>query len=219
MSEPEDSTFDPAGISDEGLLTGHEKLLDKQPDERARYNLLPLGLLFFFSGLILFAATYLNRYSGHFDPTIFDENALPLPKGQAAEVKVDPVALGKKVFSNPTYCVQCHQATGLGLPGTYPPLAGSEWVNGPEARVISIVLYGLQGSVHVQGKTFAAAAMPSFGPSGFNLNDQQIAAVLTYVRQEWGNKSGPVAPEQVAAVRAKDGNRGAWAESDLLQIK
>jgi mono/diheme cytochrome c family protein len=218
MSAPGESGFDPASISDEALLAAHEKLLDKQPDEKAKYKLMPLGLLFFFSGLILFAATYLNRYSGHFDPTIFNENTLPT-KGQIAEVKVDPVVLGKKIFSVPTYCVQCHQATGLGLPGTYPPLAGSEWANGPANRVISIILYGLQGTVHVEGKTFNAAAMPSFGPSGFNLNDQQLAAVLTYVRQEWGNKSGPITPEQVAAVRAQDGAHGAWSESDLLQIK
>jgi mono/diheme cytochrome c family protein len=218
MSAPQDPNFDPAGISDEALLAAHEQLLDKQPDERARYKLMPLVLLFFFSGLILFAATYLNRYSGHYNPAIFDENALP-STGAAAAVAVDPLVLGKAVFSVPNYCVQCHQATGLGLPGTYPPLAGSEWVNGPEDRVISIVLYGLQGPVHVKGTAFGAAAMPSFGPSGFNLSDEKIAAVLTYVRQEWGNQSGPISADQVAAVRAKDGNHGAWAESDLLQIK
>jgi mono/diheme cytochrome c family protein len=217
-AEPRDPKFEPAGISDEELLAAHEKLLDKQPDERARYKLMPLGLLFFFSGLILFAATYLNRYSGHFDPTIFDENALP-SKGSAEQAVVDPIAMGKKVFLVPTYCVQCHQATGLGLPGTYPPLAGSEWVNGPDNRVISIVLYGLQGPVTVKGTVFKAAAMPSFGPSGFNLGDEKIAAVLTYVRQEWGNKSGPITADQVAAVRTQDGNHGAWSESDLQQIK
>jgi len=218
MSPPPDPAFEPAGISDEALLAAHETALAKQPDERARYKLMPLVLLFFFSGLILFAATYLNRYSGHFDPAIFDENALP-SSGVAAAVAVDPIVLGKTVFSVPNYCVQCHQATGLGLPGTYPPLAGSEWVNGPEDRVISILLYGLQGPVHVAGHAFGAAAMPSFGPSGFNLSDEKIAAVLTYVRQEWGNKSGAITADQVAAVRAKDGNRGAWSEGDLLQVK
>ena len=179
---------------------------------------MPLTLLFFFSGLILFAATYLNRYSGHYDPTIFDENALP-SKGGAAEAKVDPIVFGKSLFSQSTACIQCHQATGQGIPGTYPPLAGSDFVNGPADRVISIVLYGLQGPVHVSGKTFNAAVMPSFGPSGFNWSDEKLAAVLTYVRQEWTNKSAPITPEQVAAVRAKDGSRGAWSESDLLQIK
>jgi mono/diheme cytochrome c family protein len=85
--------------------------------------------------------------------------------------------------------------------------------------VIRIVLDGLQGPVHVEGKAFGSAVMPAFGPSGFNLSDEQIAAVLTYVRQEWGNKSGPISADQVAAVRTQDGNHGAWSESDLQQVK
>ena len=171
---------------------------------------MPLCLLFFtFSGLILFAATYLNRYSGHFDPAIFNENALP-SKGGAAEAKIDPIVFGKSLFSQSTACIQCHQATGQGIPGTYPPLAGSDFVNGPADRVISIVLYGLQGPVHVSGKTFNAAVMPSFGPSGFNWSDEKIAAVLTYVRQAFGNKSAPITPtrSRPSAPRTAAAGRG-----------
>ncbi len=214
---PNDPTFQPAAQTDEELLNAHEALLAKQPDDRAHYKLMPLALLFFFSGLILFAATYLNRYSGHFDKTIYDENALPTDHN--VEVKIDPVVFGKQLFASSGACVTCHQASGQGVPGTYPPLAGSEWVNGPDERVISIVLYGLQGTVHVTSKSFNAAVMPSFGPSGFNWSDEKIADVLTYVRQEWGNKASAVTADQVAAVRAKDGAHTAWTEPDLLQIK
>jgi len=215
---PHDSSFQPAVITDEELLAAHEKLLEKQPDDRAHYKLMPLGLLFFFSGLILFAATYLNRYSGHYDSSIYNENALPT--AGAAEAPIDPVVMGKRLFNQAGACVTCHQPTGQGIPGTYPPLAGSEWINGPEDRVISIVLYGLQGTVHVDGKAFTTAAvMPSFGPSGFSWSDDKIADVLTYVRQEWGNKGGPITADAVAAIRAKDGSRAAWSEADLLQIK
>jgi hypothetical protein len=72
MSTPsnQDPRLDQAAASDESLLAAHEKLLGKQPDEKARYKLLPLTLLFLFSGLIFFAGTYLNRYSGLFDPKI-----------------------------------------------------------------------------------------------------------------------------------------------------
>jgi mono/diheme cytochrome c family protein len=213
----QDPTYQPAAVTDAELLAAHEKLLEKQPDDRAHYKLMPLGLLFFFSGLILFAATYLNRYSGHFDPSIYNENALPTKGG--GEVKIDPIVLGKRLFNQSGACVTCHQPTGLGVVGTYPPLAGSEWVNGPEERVISILLYGLQGTVHVTGKSFNAAVMPSFGASGFGWSDDKIADVLTYVRQEWGNKGGPITADQVAAIRAKVGSRAAWSESDLLQIK
>lgn len=218
MNPTDPESQDPSAIGDDQLLAAHEKLLGHQPDEKAHYRLLPLIMLFCFSGLVLFAATYLNRYAGHFDASIFDETQLP-SKGGVVEAPINPVELGSRLFHQGGACVSCHQATGLGLPGAFPPLAGSEWVNGPQNRVVSIVLYGLQGTVHVKGMTFGAAAMPAFGPSGFNWSNEQIAAVLSFVRQEWGNKSPGISPDTVATIREKDGNRGAWAEADLLKIK
>jgi mono/diheme cytochrome c family protein len=212
-----DPRFEPAAQSDEALLAAHEQLLQTQPDNGARYRLMPLILLFTFSGLILFAATYLNRYSGHYAPTVFNENSLP-STGEA-EVKVDPVAMGQRLFNTPGACVQCHQAAGTGMPGIYPPLAGSEWANGPADRVIHIVLYGLQGPITVEGKTFGSAVMPAFGAAGFNWSDDKLAAVLTYVRQEWGNKGGAITADQVAAVRAKAGARAAMTAAELEAIK
>jgi mono/diheme cytochrome c family protein len=213
-----DSRQVPAAINDENLLTSHEKLLGRQPDDSANYRLLPLGILFFLSGLILFSATYLNRYSGHFAPTIYDENLKP-SQGPAEAAKVDPVALGKRLFNTPGACVSCHQPTGQGVPGVYPPLAGSEWAQGPENRVLRILLNGLSGPVSVKGATYNVSAMPAFGPSGSNWSDDKIAAVLTYVRQEWGNKAPPISPEKVAAIRAQVADHGVWTASDLLQVK
>jgi mono/diheme cytochrome c family protein len=218
-SSPSDPRLDQAAATDESLLAAHEKLFGKKTDERGRYRLLPLNLLFVFSGLIYFAGTYLNRYSGHFDPHIYDENAKP-HKGEVAGVKVDPVALGKKLFNNAA-CNTCHQATGLGVPTVYPPLAGSEWVVGSEERVIRIVLYGLQGPVTVTGTAFNVAKMPSFGKvagSGFNWSDDKIAAVLTYVRQEWGNTGAAITPEKVAEIHAKEGDRKEWTQDELQKI-
>jgi mono/diheme cytochrome c family protein len=215
-----DPRLDQAAASDESLMESHEKLLGRQPDEGARYRLLPIGILFTLSGLILFSGTYLNRYAGHYSPKIFDENAKPTT-GEGAVVKVDPVAVGKAAFG--AVCVTCHQPTGLGMPGLYPPLAGSEWVNGPAARVIRIVVYGLKGDVHVEGHEFNAAAMPVFGQqvtgSAYNWSDEKIAAVLTYVRQEWGNKGGPVSADDVTAVRKAVGDRKEMSESELDAVK
>jgi mono/diheme cytochrome c family protein len=221
MSAPgeNDPRLDQARSSDEGLLDAHEKLLGRRPDDGARYRLLPIGILFTLSGLILFSGTYLNRYAGHYSSAIFDENAKPT-SGLPAAVKVDPVAQGKIQFN--AVCITCHQATGLGVPGIYPPLAGSEWVNGPSARVIRIVLYGLKGTVHVGGKEFGAAAMPVFGQvagSAYNWNDEKIAAVLTYVRQEWGNKAGAVSADEVSAVRKALGDRKEMSEAELNDVK
>jgi mono/diheme cytochrome c family protein len=101
---------------------------------------------------------------------------------------------GKQVFS--ANCVACHQATGKGLPGVFPPLAGSEWVRGNERVVANILLHGIDGEITVEGNTFKGQ-MPSFK----QLGDAELAAVATYVRSDWGNKAAPIKPEVFAAER------------------
>jgi len=217
MSAPSssDPRLDQAAASDETLLASHEKLLGKQPDEKARYKLLPLNLLFFFSALIFFAGTYLNRYSGLFDPTIYNENNLP-SSGAPVAVAVDPLVLGKKQYE--AVCITCHMANGQGTPGVYPPLAESEWVIGSEERLARLVLYGLKGPITVKGVVYNGAAMPAIGRvpgSGFNLSDDKIAAVLTYIRQQWGNNAPPITTERVAAIHAKEGARKEFTAEEL----
>ena len=213
-----DPGVDQAAVSDEGLLDAHEKALGRQHHEDgARYRLLPIGLLFMLSGLILFAGTYLNRYTGHYSGLIFNENAKP---SAAVVAKVDPLAVGRAQFK--AVCITCHQESGLGIPGIYPPLAGSEWADGSPDRVIRIVLYGLKGPVHVEGKEFSATAMPVFGQvpgSAYNWSDEKIAAVLSFVRQEWGNKAPAITAEQVSAVRQAVGARKEMTEAELLEVK
>jgi mono/diheme cytochrome c family protein len=214
-----DPRLDQAAATDESVLDAHEQVLSRHPDDGARYRLLPIGILFTLSALVLFAGTYLNRYTGHYSPLIYNENAKPAT-GEAAVAKVDPLVLGKNLFGS--VCVTCHQPTGLGIPGTYPPLAGSEWVNGASARVIRIVLYGLKGEIHVEGHDFNGAPMPVIGQgknSAYHWSDEKVAAVLTYVRQEWGNKAGPITTEEVAAVHNAVGDRLEMSEAELEQVK
>lgn len=215
---PVDPRLDQAAVTDESLIAAHEKAAAGKPDTDAHYRMLPLALLFIFSGLIFYAGTYLNRYSGHFRGNIFDERQIPT-NAQAVVVKVDPLVLGKKQYA--LACITCHMPNGLGLPGTYPPLAGSEWVTGSEERLISIVLHGLKGPVTVKGQTYNAAAMPAFGPvagGGYNWSDEKIAAVLTYIRHEWGNAAGPITTEKVAELRVKEEGRKEWTEAELLAL-
>jgi len=121
---------------------------------------------------------------------------------------------GKVVYS--TTCAACHQATGEGVEGTYPPLAGSEIVNGDEAKVIRIVLHGLTGPVEVAGETYSGM-MP---PWGGVLKDPELAAVLTYVRSAWGNKAAPVTTAKVAAIRAATASRTTpWTAAELATVK
>lgn len=98
------------------------------------------------------------------------------------------VADGKQVFS--VNCAACHQATGKGLPGVFPPLDGSEWVVGDERTLVNILLHGVSGEITVMGKPYKGA-MPSFKQLGNN----ELAAVASYVRAEWSNKAGAIKPE------------------------
>lgn len=87
-------------------------------------------------------------------------------------------------------CVACHQASGKGLPGVFPPLDGSEWVNGDERILANIVLHGVSGEISVMGQTYKGA-MPPFA----QLSDAELAAVLSHVRSTWSNKSAAIAAE------------------------
>ena len=212
MSAPSDRDprFDRAAIGDGGLLDAHGA--GPQPDRSRSRSLFAacVGL-----GCALFAAVYTARYSGRFDAGVYDENAAA-SRGEAAAAKPDPVAAGRRLFNSAGACVTCHQPTGQGIPGVYPPLAGSEWVNGPGDRAARILLCGLKGPLTVRGTVFpGAAAMPSFGASGFNWSDAKIAFVLTYVRQEWGNKAPPVTADTVARIRREVGPRREWTQEEL----
>ena len=101
---------------------------------------------------------------------------------------------GKQVFT--ANCVACHQATGKGLPGVFPPLDGSEWVAGEERTVANILLHGVTGEMTVMGNSFKGA-MPSFQ----QLSDAELAAVASYIRAEWSNKAGAIKTELFEAER------------------
>lgn len=219
MSAPQQSEprVDQAAVTDDSLLAVHEKMLGKQPDEKGHYRLLPIKLLFFFSGLIFFGGTYLGRFSGHFHPQVYDEYA-PAPKAGAAVAApaVDPLVLGKNVYGQ--VCAACHQPTGLGLPPAFPPLVGSEWVAGSEERLIRILLHGLQGPIKVKGVEFIGA-MPAVGPgSGYNLSAEKVAAALTFVRKEWAGIDAPVTVAKVNEIRSKVGARDPWTAAELEKI-
>jgi mono/diheme cytochrome c family protein len=113
---------------------------------------------------------------------------------RSATPKSGAAADGKQVFAG--NCVSCHQASGKGLPGVFPPLDGSAWVAGDERVLANILLHGVEGEITVAGTTFKGT-MPSFK----QLGDAELAAVASYVRSEWSNKAAPVKPELFAAER------------------
>ncbi len=133
----------------------------------------------------------------------------------------DQIASGKEIYTKAApgggLCFTCHQLTGLGLAAAhFPPLAGSEWVSGDKETLIKIAMYGLMGPTKVKGKEFGLVPMPPPGIPPGSLTDQQIADVLTYVRNEWGNSASAVSPSEVAAVRAKvKGRATMWTAAEL----
>jgi len=103
------------------------------------------------------------------------------------------VEKGKAVFGK--LCVACHQATGLGIPGAFPPLAGSDYLNKDTNRAIKGVVKGLTGPITVNGTKFNGAMPPAA------LTDQEIADAFTYVYSSWGNNKTKVTPAMVKAQR------------------
>lgn len=106
------------------------------------------------------------------------------------------LAAGKKVYTK--YCISCHQADGGGVPNMSPPLIQTSFVLGDKEKLINIVLNGLK-NVTIEDETYNNP-MP---PLGSVLKDQQIADVLTYVRNSFGNKASAVAAAEVKVVRSK----------------
>jgi mono/diheme cytochrome c family protein len=120
---------------------------------------------------------------------------------------------GKTVYE--MTCLACHQPHGLGQEALAPPLVGSEWVTNSPQRLVRIVIHGMRGPIKVKGQVFELD-MPALAV----LDDEQIAAVLTYVRREWGHAASPVNTATVKKIREATANReDAWTEAELLKIE
>jgi mono/diheme cytochrome c family protein len=104
------------------------------------------------------------------------------------------VSGGEKIFS--LYCATCHQKDGKGASGRFPPLVGTDWVTGDKKRLINILLNGLEGAIEVNGETYINAM-----PQHSFLSDEEIANVLTYIRQNLGNKASEVTVKEVSEMR------------------
>lgn len=128
---------------------------------------------------------------------VVDTKAIDSITAEAGPIDPAVMATGKTSF---ILCAACHGQNGEG--GIAPPLAGSEWVTGPISNLVRIQLRGLQGAITVSGKEYN---MPVGMAALSYQSDEQIAAVLTYVRNSFGNKASSVKPEQVAALRSEVG--------------
>jgi nitrite reductase (NO-forming) len=140
-------------------------------------------------------------YSGKQEDSLAKQEVASPEPSLAAAVALGSLTTGERMAAGQALfasnCSACHQATGLGLPGTIPPLAGSDYlVKNDKNRVLSVVLNGLTGSIKVNGNTFNAA-MPAWN----HLSNDELANIMTYTFNSWGNSHGVVSPADVAQVR------------------
>lgn len=190
----------------------------KDPLENSSYRFIKVPVILL-SAFIGFGVTYLalrtpdtNMKPG--DSRTAEVAAVNSPDSTKPAAPLNAAELtekGKQIFT--TTCQACHQASGAGIPGAFPPLDGSEWVAGSAKQMAAIVLHGIQGEITVKGQKFNSN-MPTFKDQ---LSSEDIAAVITYVRQAWSNKASALAPETVDSIRqqTKD-HSGSWAgEAEL----
>jgi mono/diheme cytochrome c family protein len=202
FSPPEETRDD---IDIQGM---HAPILREQAEPREGFEPInPAWTIVF--GLIVFGSGYyLATYSGDFRGDVYNENRVEGKPDQSAKA-VDPLVLGQRLFNGK--CAACHQPDGKGRPGQFPPLAQSDWLLGPPEIPVRILLFGLQGDITVAGQHLNGN-MPVFGEQ---LKDEQIAAVLTYVRQEWGNQAGAVSADLVAQQRKSIQRKQPWTAAEL----
>jgi mono/diheme cytochrome c family protein len=222
-------TSDPSSLTRQGMDYGetadvqevHAAIQREKREPRVGLEPLSIWLIAVYGMAIFTGGAYLGRYSGDFSGDGLDPMGGPPPakkgagaQGQQQQAELSPHDRGKKIFA--ANCQTCHQANGLGVPGQYPPLAGSEFTIGGSKRPAMIILKGLQGPVKVKGQQYGSAVMQ---PWDKTLTDQKIADVLTYERSEWGNNASPVTAEQIAALRKELANHPeSFGEHDILAV-
>ncbi|MGD1085189.1 MAG: cytochrome c [Verrucomicrobiota bacterium] len=190
------------------------------PEPSVGVSTVPVWLIVAMGALVFWGSAYLDGHAGGFSREVFE------PFTSQAEIAslqpYDPerafLAKGEFVFNQT--CKACHQDNGLGKPGQYPPLAGSDWLLAPSpARIGRIVLRGLGGSIRVEGANGTYTGNGAMTPWADVYDDEHLAAVLSYVRTQWGNNAPKIKPEDIKAIRAATASHSApFTPDELMQI-
>jgi mono/diheme cytochrome c family protein len=169
----------------------------QDPDEHT--HPLPRALLLLVALLVVWGGWYLARPENGARSGLGDQRTADALQGAPGGA-----VSGSQLFTGK--CAGCHQATGLGVPGVFPPLAASPWVTESPTRLVQILLHGIQGPIEVRGVTYAGMM-----PSWKSLSDAEIAAVARYIRTAFGNAADTtqITTEFVTRVRAASAARTA----------
>lgn len=162
------------------------------PDEGVRP--LPWFLVMFLGAMAMWGAFYIYSTPSGLDSSYGDQRTIATLRPPVQAIGAAAAADGKQLFGSK--CAACHQATGQGVAGVVPPLVASEWVLGDEKTLSNILLHGINGEIVVKGTPYKGA-MPAWKA----MSDDELAAVMSYIRADWGNQAAPIKAEVVKAQR------------------
>jgi len=203
-----------AAMQDEQMQDVHAQLMREKEEPQEGFSPVPIFLMFLFAGLCFWGGVYFVENSGGYRWDAYSPDFNP-SAGAPKPVEISLFDRGAKVYRG--QCAQCHQTEGTGVPGVYPPLVGSGWVQGHPEVVARILINGLNGPIEVKGNTYNGN-MPAFGPGGLGLSNKDIAGVLTYIRHEWGNNASEVTEQMVADYSAEYSGRSTpWTAGELRE--
>ncbi|HZV61550.1 MAG TPA: cytochrome c [Methylophilaceae bacterium] len=191
--------------SEISTLDIHQALMREASDPDEAFDPGPLWFWVLVVGAIVVGSFYMGKYMGAFSTQThigYLKPGLPAAAETAGQTTEKAKVSGATIYTSK--CSVCHQTTGLGVPGAFPPLVNSEYVLGDPSVPIRIVLHGMQGPIEVQGGKYNGA-MPAWAGQ---LTDDEIAAVVSYIRSELGgNNADPVDAEFVAKLRQDTGDK------------
>ena len=189
--------------------------VDLQPGSQP----MPLWVLFLCILVAVLAGGQIGQMTGGFsfntsNPFGMAPGPDPRPSGPEGDGGADPFQTAMKKGANGyAVCGGCHQGNGLGIAGQFPPLAGSEWVTGGTERLIRVVQHGLTGPISVKGQAFnVPGGMQAFGAA---MSAGDLANVLTFIRNSWGNQAPMVTKEMVEKVREAESRTTQWTQAEL----
>lgn len=200
-------------------LPGHDAQQRENPDPHEQGRPVPKPVLLTVAAVFAWAIYYILATQGDDDPALGDRRTMSTlmakSTGAAGAAGAGGAVDGAQIYG--AQCVACHQASGAGLPGVFPPLAGSEWVTGKDALAAAILLHGVTGKLTVKGAAYNGQ-MPAFKDK---LNDAELAAVLSHIRSQFGNSAAKVGADAVKAVREEGKERkNPWnGDEELEKLK
>jgi len=192
----------------------HSQLAREKEEPSEGFSPIPIVFLFLCSALIFWGGVYiaLPQHSAGFSADYFSHLEYTV-RGQERDAGPIAAAVTPPERLYARNCAACHQAGGQGVPGNFPTLHGTEWVLGGEERLVRVVMHGLQGPITVRGNEYNGV-MQGFANQ---LNDDEMARLLSWIRSQWGNDAPPIEEETVARIReATAGRREAWTQPELV---